>query len=90
MLRVTAGGVTKTQDFVITRNTAVPGITDADLDHLKKLQGLQYLDLRSRITYEAADLLEIDARVGFRHPLLRSAIYRAATARRSLEVMRNR
>ena len=28
---------------------------------------------------EAADLLEIDARVGFRHPLLRSAIYRAAT-----------
>lgn len=33
---------------------------------------------------EAADLLEIDARIGFRHPLLRSAIYRAAspTARR--------
>jgi DNA-binding CsgD family transcriptional regulator len=28
---------------------------------------------------EAADLLEIDGRVGFRHPLLRSAIYRAAT-----------
>ena len=28
---------------------------------------------------EADDLLEIDARVGFRHPLLRSAIYRAAS-----------
>lgn len=34
---------------------------------------------------EAEDLIEIDARVGFRHPLLRSAIYRAAspTERRS-------
>ncbi|WP_421741587.1 ATP-binding protein [Cellulomonas sp.] len=34
---------------------------------------------------EADDLIEIDARVGFRHPLLRSAIYRAAspTERRS-------
>jgi DNA-binding CsgD family transcriptional regulator len=28
---------------------------------------------------EAEELLEIDARVGFRHPLLRSAIYRAAS-----------
>ncbi|WP_246125107.1 ATP-binding protein [Cellulomonas xylanilytica] len=28
---------------------------------------------------EADDLIEIDARVGFRHPLLRSAIYRAAS-----------
>jgi hypothetical protein len=29
--RVTAGGVPKTHDFEIRRNTAVPGITDADL-----------------------------------------------------------
>ncbi len=31
---------------------------------------------------EAEDLLEIDTRVGFRHPLLRSAIYRAASPER--------
>lgn len=30
-VRVTAGGVTKTQDFTITRNTAAQGVTDADL-----------------------------------------------------------
>jgi photosystem II stability/assembly factor-like uncharacterized protein len=30
-VRVTAGGVTKTQDFEIRRNAAVPGVTDADL-----------------------------------------------------------
>jgi len=30
-VRVTAGGVTKTQDFLIKRNAAVPGVTDADL-----------------------------------------------------------
>jgi hypothetical protein len=30
-VRVTANGVTKTQDFEIKRNTAVPGVTDADL-----------------------------------------------------------
>ena len=30
-VRVTAGGITKTQDFDIRRNAAVPGITDADL-----------------------------------------------------------
>jgi hypothetical protein len=30
-VRVTAGGVTKTQDFQIKRNAAVPGVTDADL-----------------------------------------------------------
>jgi photosystem II stability/assembly factor-like uncharacterized protein len=30
-VRVTAGGATKTQDFEIRRNAAVPGVTDADL-----------------------------------------------------------
>jgi hypothetical protein len=30
-VRVTASGITKTQDFEIRRNTAVPGVTDADL-----------------------------------------------------------
>jgi hypothetical protein len=30
-VRVTAAGVTKTQDFEIRRNAAVPGVTDADL-----------------------------------------------------------
>jgi hypothetical protein len=30
-VRVTAAGVTKTQDFDIRRNAAVPGVTDADL-----------------------------------------------------------
>lgn len=30
-VRVTANGVTKTQDFEIKRNAAVPGVTDADL-----------------------------------------------------------
>ncbi|HET7219512.1 MAG TPA: hypothetical protein VFJ02_15755 [Vicinamibacterales bacterium] len=30
-VRLTANGVTKTQDFVISRNTRVPGVTDADL-----------------------------------------------------------
>ena len=30
-VRVTAAGVTKTQDFEIKRNAAVPGVTDADL-----------------------------------------------------------
>jgi photosystem II stability/assembly factor-like uncharacterized protein len=30
-VRVTAGSITKTQDFDIRRNAAVPGITDADL-----------------------------------------------------------
>ena len=30
-VRVTAGGVTRTQDFAIRRNTAVAGVTDADL-----------------------------------------------------------
>jgi hypothetical protein len=30
-VRVTAAGATKTQDFEIQRNTAVPGVTDADL-----------------------------------------------------------
>ena len=30
-VRVTANGVTKTQDFEIRRNAAVPGVTDADL-----------------------------------------------------------
>jgi hypothetical protein len=30
-VRVTAGGVTKTQDFQIKRNAAVPNVTDADL-----------------------------------------------------------
>ena len=30
-VRVTAGGVTKTQDFEIKRNVAVPNVTDADL-----------------------------------------------------------
>ena len=30
-VRVTAGSVTKTQDFLIRRNTAVAGVTDADL-----------------------------------------------------------
>ena len=30
-VRVTANGVTRNQDFEIRRNTAVPGITDADL-----------------------------------------------------------
>jgi photosystem II stability/assembly factor-like uncharacterized protein len=30
-VRLTAGGQTKTQDFEIRRNTAVPGVTDADL-----------------------------------------------------------
>ena len=30
-MRVTAAGVTKTQDFEIRRNAAVPGVTDADL-----------------------------------------------------------
>jgi hypothetical protein len=31
-VRVTAAGVTKTQDFEIHRNAAVPGVTDADLE----------------------------------------------------------
>jgi len=31
-VRVTAAGVTKTQDFEIRRNAAVPGVTDADLE----------------------------------------------------------
>jgi photosystem II stability/assembly factor-like uncharacterized protein len=30
-VRLTANGVTKTQDFLISRNTRVPGVTDADL-----------------------------------------------------------
>lgn len=30
-VRVTAGSITKTQDFDIRRNAAVPGVTDADL-----------------------------------------------------------
>jgi hypothetical protein len=31
-VRVTAAGLTKTQDFEIRRNAAVPGVTDADLE----------------------------------------------------------
>ena len=37
---------------------------------------------------ESAGLLEVDARVRFRHPLVRSAIYRAATPRQRQEVHR--
>ena len=36
-VKLTAAGVTKTQDVVITRNAAVPGITDADLIEQFKL-----------------------------------------------------
>ncbi len=36
-VRLTAAGVTKTQDFEIKRNAAVPGITDADLIEQFKL-----------------------------------------------------
>lgn len=36
-VRLTAGGVTKTQEFEIRRNEAVPGITDADLHEQFKL-----------------------------------------------------
>jgi len=36
-VRLTAAGVTKTQDFVIKRNAAVPTVTDADLQEQFKL-----------------------------------------------------
>jgi photosystem II stability/assembly factor-like uncharacterized protein len=36
-VKVTAAGVTKTQDFVIKRNTAVPTVTDADLQEQFRL-----------------------------------------------------
>ncbi len=36
-VRLTAAGVTKTQDFVIKRNAAVPTVTDADLNEQFKL-----------------------------------------------------
>jgi hypothetical protein len=35
--QLTAGGVTKTQEFEIRRNAAVPGVTDADLQEQFKL-----------------------------------------------------
>ena len=36
-VKLTAAGITKTQDFLIKRNTAVPGVTDADLIEQFKL-----------------------------------------------------
>ena len=41
------------------------------------------IDAEAAAPAEAAGLLEIDTRVRFRHPLVRSAVYRAADARRT-------
>ena len=47
---------------------------------LWRAAGLLGIDREAAAPAESAGLLEIDTRVRFRHPLVRSAVYRAATA----------
>ena len=91
-VRVTAGGVTKTQDFEIRRNTAVPGVTDADLQAqftLAKQISDRVSEANARSSASASIKTQITERTrqGARTPALKTA---GAGARRQADGCRRR
>ena len=75
--RRAAGLPAQTQQLMLVAASEPTG--DASL--LWRAVGHLGIDQEAAVPAETARLLEIDTRVRFRHPLVRSAVYRAATAR---------